>query len=64
MEEIPIAFVTENTPMLELLVGGNLECTEFDYCIFRSAHNISIRQGKISKAVLHQQSNRSDLEEE
>ena len=27
MEGFPLALVAENTPMLELLVGGNLECT-------------------------------------
>ena len=27
MEGIPLAFVTERSPMLELLVTGNLECT-------------------------------------
>ena len=27
MEELPLALVAENTPMLELLVGGNLECS-------------------------------------
>ena len=36
MEGLPLALVAENTPMLELLVGGNLECT----LILQSTHLI------------------------
>ena len=31
MKGIPFALVTERSPMLELLVTGNLECTTFQY---------------------------------
>ena len=38
MEGFPLALVAENTPMLELLVGGSLECT------FESCNGFSLRR--------------------
>ena len=60
MEGIPLAFVTERFPMLELYVTGNLECTVKIFIIkeadfLKTLHeNLPIRYGNCNSLNLNQ----------
>ena len=48
MDEFPLALVEKNNAMLEILVGGNLECSIVNFYLSRPTKNVIIQLSRAS----------------